>query len=253
MDLQDTKKRIEEAYKLLAKESTSLEKFESIRTLIKGLNPRLDALLENTSKALSNIEKLKKGDIIVLSAESLPENSPEEKKRKQTIIFLINSWRQLQSEVKRISLELEHMKGNNENNAAIPVDKIASAGRITSVAKGPFGIITLGALIIVGASFFFAGKSNNTPIQQSKTEVLPAHTTPSTVSKIQVIIFNGKKLPVKELHTDSGPECTSLGTEAPHYHALRNSIVKAIDGTMVEDPGGCGFGKVKETEIVDVE
>jgi len=253
MDTQDVKKRIEEAYKLLAHETTSREKFESIRTLIKGLNPKLDMLLNSASKALSDYEKLHKGDIIVLSAESLPENSPEEKKKKQTLIFLINSWRQLESEVKRLSLEFEHLTGSNENNAVTSTDKIAGAGRIVAFAKGPFGIITLVALIIVGGSFFFAGKSNNIPIQQSKTEVLPAQTTPRTASKIQVIIFNRKKLPVKELHISFGPECMGLRTEADHYHALHNGIVRALDGTFVEDPGGCGFGKVKETEIVEVE
>lgn len=240
MDSQDVKKRIEEAYKLLAHETTSREKFESIRTLIKGLSPKIDMLLESTSRALSNIKKLQKGDIIVLSAESLPQNSPEEKKRKQVLIFLINSWRQLEGEVKRISLEFENFKSDNTSSE----DKITSAGRMASSIKGPFGLITIGAIIVVGMSIFFV---------KNNTEVLPLQTTPRAATKIQVIIFNGKKLPLTELHIGQGPECMSLRTEVDHYHALRSDTVKALDGTFVEDPGGCGFGKVEETEIVEVE
>jgi len=249
MNPKDTKKRIEEAYKLLAHETTSREKFESIRTLIKGLSPKIDMLLESTSKALSNIQKLQKGDIIVLSAESLPENSPEEKKRKQVLIFLINSWRQLEAEVKRMSLEFENFKSDNTSSE----DKITSVGRMASSIKGPFGLITIGAIIVVGISIFFVKNSNNELIKQNNTDVLPAQTTPRAATKIQVIIFNGKKLPLTELHIGRGPECMNSITEVDHYHALRSDTVKALDGTFVEDPGGCGFGKVEETEIVEIE
>jgi hypothetical protein len=249
VDVQDTKKRIETAYKLLTSDTTSKEKFESIRTLIKGLNPKLDTLLKNTSKILSDIEKLQKADIVILSAEHLPENTEEEKKRKKKLLLLINSWRNLTAEVKRISLELENMKGSDGNNKTT-VAKIESIGRITAFAKGPFGLITLGAIIVVGVSLFFAG---NNPQIQTKTEVLPAQRTPNTTSKIQVIIFNGKKLPLKDLHTSIGPECISLRIETSHYHALNNGFVKSLDGETVKDPGGCGFGKVNETEIIEVE
>ena len=251
MDLKDTKIRIETAYKLLTSETTSKEKFESIRTLIKGLNPRLDTLLDNTSKVLSDIQKLQKGDIIILTAGQLPENTEEEKNRKKKLLLLINSWRNLTSEVKRISLELEHMKDTDASNKTTSIEKVESVGRIAAVTKGPFGIITLIAIVIAGVSLFIAG--NNTPTIQTKTEVLPAKTTPTKASKIQVIIFNGKKLPLKDLHIGICPECMSLRTEASHYHALHNNSVTSLDGTEVQDPGACGYGKVNETKIVEVE
>lgn len=250
MDLQDTKIRIETAYKLLTDETTSKEKFESIRTLIKGLNPRLDTLLENSSKILSDFEKLQKGDIVILTAGQLPENTEEEKKRKKKLLLFINSWRQLTSEVKRISLELEYIKGDDKNNNTTSTDKVESVGRIAALTKGPFGIITLGAIIIAGVSLFLT--SNNNRSIQTRNDVLPAQTT-HTASKIQVIIFNGKKLPLKDLHIGIGIECITSGKEAEHYHALHNGIVKSLDGEIVKDPGGCGFGKLNETEIVEVE
>jgi len=247
MDTQDVKKRIEEAYKLLAQETTSLDKFESVRTLIKGLNPKLDMLLESTSKALSNIEKLKKGDIIVLSAESLPENTPEEKKRKQVLIFLINSWRQLEGEVRRMSLEFEQIKRSNENNQAAPVHNIASAGRIVGVAKGPFGIITLLAILIVGVLTFTNSKQETKEVPKKPSQVL-SETSDDNVNKIQVIIVDAKKIPLSEVKVASGSDCDS-----DHYHAVNHISVKALDGSIVPDPGSCGFGKVEETEIVEIE
>lgn len=246
MDLRDTKKRVEAAYKLLTDETTSKEKFESIRTLIKDINPKLDSLLENTSKILSDIEKFQKGDTIILSAEHLPENTEEEKERKRKLLLLINSYRELSTETKRIKAELE-------NNNSSSSDKLESAGKIIAFAKGPFGLITLVAIIIVGASIFFAGQGDNNKTIQTKTEVLPAQTTPSAKPKIQVIIFNGKKLPLKDLHVGLGAECTNFGKEAEHFHALHDNVVKSLDGELVSDPGGCGFGKVNETEIVEIE
>lgn len=252
MDAKDAKKRLEAAYKLLTEETTSRQKFESIRTLIKGLNPKIDSLLGTTSKALSDIDKFQKGDIILLSAEHLPENTEEEKEGKKKLLFFINSWRQLEGEVKRISLEFENIKGD-KGDTVDGSDKVMSVGKIISSVKGPFGLITLAGLVIAGASLFFVNNSSNLPSQQGSAEVLPAKTSPNHSKKIRVIIFDEKKLPVKELHITLGPECMSARTEAEHYHALHDGIVNALDGTAVEDPGGCGFGKVLETKILEVE
>jgi len=37
-----------------------------------------------------------------------------------------------------------------------------------------------------------------------------------------------------------------------HYHALNHQSAKAIGGSEVVDPGGCGFGKVSDTKIEDI-
>jgi hypothetical protein len=250
MDSKDARKRLETAYKLLTEETTSRQKFESIRTLIKGLNPKIDSLLDSTSRALSDVDKLQKGDFILLSSEHLPENSDQEKERKKKVLFLINTWRQLEGEVKRMKVEFENI--NNDNVSSY--DKITSSSKIISSVKGPFGLITLGALIVVaGAALFFVSNNSTEPVQPKRTEVLPAQTSQKS-EKIQVIIFNGKELPLKDLRIASGPECLIGRTQADHYHALQNGVVKALDGTLVKDldSGGCGFGKVEETEIVEV-
>ena len=50
MDPLDTKKRIFAAHKLLTEKTTSKQKLESVKALIKGINPRIDTFLENSSK-----------------------------------------------------------------------------------------------------------------------------------------------------------------------------------------------------------
>lgn len=104
MNSQEVKKRIEAAYTLLSEETTTREKFESIRTLIKGINPQLDKQLARVSGALADVEKLQKGQVIELSAEHLPDRTEEDKRRKRALILLIKSWRQLHSEVERVKM-----------------------------------------------------------------------------------------------------------------------------------------------------
>jgi hypothetical protein len=72
-------------------------------------------------------------------------------------------------------------------------------------------------------------------------------------SKIQVIDVNGKKVPLSELRTGIGPECKTSGNEVLHYHAKNGETAQATDGQKVTDPGGCGYGKVDDVKIEEVE
>src|SRR3989344_373280 len=135
MDPLDTKKRIFAAHKLLTEKTTTKEKVDSVNSLLKGINPRIDRLLENSSKAFSDFEKFHKGEIIELTAEYLPENTEEEKKKKKVILWFIRNWKSLHSEIDRVRKEFE--KGNQTSE-----QKIQSTGRIITFAKGPLGIIT---------------------------------------------------------------------------------------------------------------
>ena len=84
MDSKDIQKRFEEAFKLLTQPTTNREKFESIRKLIRGYNPKVDDALTKVSNALSDVEKLTQGEFIQLTVENLPENTEEEKKKKKS-------------------------------------------------------------------------------------------------------------------------------------------------------------------------
>ena len=132
MNSQDAKEKFLVASKLIFDETTSTEKFEEVRKLIKGINPQVDRLLESCSEAISKIEKLQKGDVIDLTAESLPEKTGEEKRRKKAILFFVKSWRDLQDEMERVRAEFEKGQGKSGK------EKVESLGRITAQTKKPF-------------------------------------------------------------------------------------------------------------------
>lgn len=239
MNPQDTKKRILAAYDLLRETSTTREKFESLRTLIKGINSKTDTLLASLSKVYSDYKKLEQGDVIDLTLENLPQETEEDKKRKKILLLFIRNWRQLKSEIERIKSELEANQQGKSSQAT-------NFANIVARAKGPFGLITIAAIVIVGISFLISSQK-----QKPELRPIPSPTVGASVAKqkIKVIDVGGKKIPLEELRTGAGPECLTLGRQALHYHALNGEKVKATDGTILNDPGGCGFGKVGETKV----
>lgn len=227
------------AYKLLSENSTTLDRFESVRDLLYGFNPKVDKILNSCSETLSKIEKLQKGEVIALTTEGLPENSEEEKRRKRTILLFIRSWKQLQSEVERVKNELE--EGNGQKSLE---QNFLSGAKIVNFAKGPFGIITILAVVLIGIFAVSSSKSQNKTIHQANLE--------ETKSKIQVINFNDKKIPLSALIIGEGSECLTKGKTVAHYHAKDHQTVGATDGSIVSDPGGCGFGKVDEVSVLEI-
>lgn len=228
IDRSSSKEKVLAAYKLLQEDSTTKEKFESITTLLKGINPKIDQALARVSKAGGDLEKIEKGEVIELTLENIPAESEEEKKRKKRLLLFIRFWKDLKSEVERVKLELE--RGNQTGKQDM--------GKITAFAKGPFGIITvLAIIIVVGTSIFLSGSSKD----QTET---PTPAKP----KIKVIEFQGKKIALTELTVGVGPECD----QEPHYHAKDHNLAKALDGTLVSDPGGCGYGKVSQVRVLEM-
>ena len=220
----DIKEKMEAAYGLLGQNVISVDAFEKVRALLKGYNPALDRKLEFCSKAFNEVQKIHAGDIAVLTAETLPEQSEEQKKRKKALLFFIETIKDLQSEIKRV-----------ENEISAKDNKAWHWGRIIKFAKGPFGLITLAALVIVAGMFV---------LHQSTTQTA-AHIRPKT--SLQVIIYQDKKLPLSQLYVGHGSDCDS-----PHYHAT-NGKVTALDGSIVLDPEGCGFGRTKDVQVVAID
>lgn len=124
--------------------TTTREKFSHVCTLLKGTHPKIDELVVHCEKALSTIGKIEQGDVIGLSADHLPENTEEEKKRKKALLLFINSWRNLKSEVARVQAELQ-----NPNNSHTGAEQASMWGRIFKSAKGPLGVITVIAVGVV--------------------------------------------------------------------------------------------------------
>jgi len=245
----DTHQKMMSTYQLLQQDVMSISTFEHIRTLLKGIHPGLDEKLEHCSDALSKLQKIQSGDVITLSAEALPEDTEENKKRKKALLFFMSSMKDLKSEIQRINTEFTHanQRGNSAGN------QIKSWGRIIGFAKGTFGIVTIAALIIIGLSVVFHKKIVYKVII-TKTVVSPVPSPIITMQKsqIQVIIFNGKQIPLTQLYIGHGPDCGDISNPDPHYHALQNGVVIALDGTVIPDPEGCGYGKVKDVQVVQV-
>ncbi|MBI4096804.1 MAG: hypothetical protein HY428_00100 [Candidatus Levybacteria bacterium] len=233
MDRKDVQSRTRAAYKLLLEETTTREKFESIRTLIKGINPQVDKALTQTSQAFADYEKLHKGEIIELTVEKLPEVTEEEKKRKKALLFLLRSWKQLQSEVERVQSEFGKGKESGDKTQDM-------FSRVLRGAKGPLGIVTISALVIAGALTVFSQKTS----QQESPKPATTEEKPS----IRAIEFKGKYIPLSELEARSGSDCDS-----EHYHAKNHTSVIATDKTIIPDPGACAYGKVTDVKVVEIE
>lgn len=220
--LDEDKRRLLAAAKILDEETTSRDKLEAVRKLIMGINPALDKILTQASKAWRLVEQVHKGKVIDVVTENLPERSAEEKKRKRGLLLFIKWWRQLKGEVKRVQKEMQNPSG------------AGSGLRILAKAKGPVGVITLVALGIVAV--IWVTKQSPTPKVETQKQT------------IKVIVVDGKQIPITEAETASGPEC-----DGEHYHAKDRVAVRAVDGTLVTDPGRCGLGKVSEIRVEEIE
>lgn len=213
------KERILAAGELLSTTEISVAKFEAVRKLITGVNPKIDRILEQASKNLSKIRNFQEGNVISLSFEELPEETEEQKKRKKFIILFLKNWQDLKSEVELVNGEF----GQNQPT---------NFGRVFAKLRGPFGLVTLAAVVIVVGSQFL-----NKPAVVTLQKI-----------KVKVIVFGGKNIPLENVYVGTGTDCDS-----PHYHAKDHVSVIALDDTKVFDPGGCGFGKVKDTAILEVD
>lgn len=220
----EMRKRMRAAYILLQGQEISISTFEQVRILIKGLHPGVDKKLTICSKALSTLQKIKEGDVILLSAETLPEKTENQKKQKKALLLFISAFRDLRSEVHRV--EKEFAKAGDELTTRWEHVMIA--------AKGSFGIVTIAAVIIVSVALLQNRPSQDAVMQKAS---------------VKVIEYQGKQIPLSELRVGKGPECD----EESHYHAHNNISIKTLDGTIITDPGDCGFGKVANIRIVEVK
>lgn len=187
LDPKTNKEKIDAALQLLLDETTTAAKFEKIRTLIKGINPQIDKSLEICSKGIKTLKRLQAGDLIELTAVGLPEGTPQQKKRKKALLFLITSWKGLKSEVARVQKLLgqpgAHGKMTSQEN-------LATFGKLAATSKGPFGLITALAVVIVGAGAVLAYLNstivNITIKNQGCTTIIPLVKLPVSIPGIKL-------------------------------------------------------------------
>ena len=147
IDAEQTRKRLIAAHTLLLEPSTTHEKFISVRTLLEGINPKIDEALAGCDKLFSTFGKIESGDIVGLSADHLPENTEEQKRRKKYLLLFLANWNHLKKEVERVQAELAAAK-----ETSAPQEKASHWSRIFRLAKGPFGLVTAIAVVAVVAA-----------------------------------------------------------------------------------------------------
>lgn len=196
MNEKELLKKIRSLEDLLSSSSTTSEKFDSVRTFAKGIDKRIDKQTEKISTLLKGVEQLQEKKIIELSVESLPEKTKKQKRRKKALLLLLSRWKLLEQEVRRVKTEIVNIQ-----TAQTKADKLASGSKIVAFAKGPFGIITLIAAVIVGGLLYLNSKSVEVIIKNEGCRtIMPA------ISKN--INLPGLKLPTNPI--PSGGQSTAV-------------------------------------------
>lgn len=142
MKYTELSQKFEAAQKILSETTTTPEKIRTLGNLLKGIHPKIDAAYKEINKTLSTLEKIDKSQVIELTAEALPETTPEEKRRKKALLLLLRWWNELKNEVSRVEKEMRTQEGKINL-------KTTNYGNILSLAKGPLGVITLIAVGVV--------------------------------------------------------------------------------------------------------
>lgn len=181
------KEKIDAALQLLLEETTTFTKFEKIRILIKGINPQIDKTLSTCSDVVKKIKKIQKGEIIELSLGALPENTEEQKKRKKYLLLFLFSWKDLRGEVAKVQKLYQQQSSDGKMTAQ---EHLASASKLTATAKGPFGLITALAVVIVGTGAAFAYLNstavNITIKNQGCSPIIPVVKLPVSIPGIKL-------------------------------------------------------------------
>lgn len=143
------REKIRAALGLLMEKTTTLSKFEKIRTLISGVNPKIDKALSEISSIIKSLQKIENVEVIDLTLEALPEKTDKDKKRKKLLLLLLSSWKNLRSEVERVQSLYEKAGSDKEISAS---EHASILGKSFALAKGPLGLVTVAAVVIVGVA-----------------------------------------------------------------------------------------------------
>lgn len=194
------REKIDAAIELLMGETTTVAKFEKIRTLVKGINPKIDTTLESCSKVIKKLKKISKAEVIELTTEALPEDTKEQKERKKVLLLLIGLWKDLRSEIKRI--KDIHQSSHTSDKPSFNT-QVTAFGKVIALAKGPFGLITGAAIVIVGAGIILNNLNVTTDIIIKNQGCAPI----SPVAKLPISI-PGIKLPKEIIPNGSSGQAT---------------------------------------------
>lgn len=209
--------QLESAYELLAEDVTTAEKIEKIKTLISGINPKLDRELDKMMAAYNHLKAAADTNIVHLVGHTLPENTKVQKKHKKALLLFLASWRSLKSEVERVN-------GYYED-----VSQTSSVGHHTGVAvksvlfaKGAFGVITGLAILAVGAYILYQKAFTEITIEN---EGCPPIAVPGKLP----ISIPGLRLPEESI-TEDKPGTAALPSVTVSVHESSRVLTATVIG-----------------------
>src|SRR3989338_6272983 len=118
MEMLSNRKKIDAAIIILENPRIDKSSFDAVRILIQGINPRIDSVLSECSRHLATLIKLQKGELVILAGENLPNDTPERKKRKKTLLVFLGFWKQLKGEVIRVQKEMDNYKSQGNTTSS---------------------------------------------------------------------------------------------------------------------------------------
>ena len=145
VDYRDVERRIKAAQALLSESTTSLEKLRSIKTILAGINPRIDNALTECDKQLLTIERGAEGEVVDLAVDALPEDTDERKNKKKALLLFLKYWNGLKDEVARVQAEMDANQSGSQDTTSMWT-------KIAAGAKGPIAIVTIAAVAVAGAA-----------------------------------------------------------------------------------------------------
>lgn len=163
MDLRETRKRLIAAHEILESSTVGRKEFEALRRLLAGINADVDRRLESVSKAWRKVDQVKKGEVVDLSAEALPEQTEEERKRKKALLLFLRRWRGLRGVVKKVQAEIER---GEQGKTRAPKEQVKGLGKSLFLAKSAFAALGALAVAIVGSYFYVRSQQRSVPSSQ---------------------------------------------------------------------------------------
>lgn len=207
--------QLEAAYTLMEGDTTTIEKFEKIKTLLLGINPTLDKKLTAAGTSLNHLQAALNSDIIHITGHALPELTPADKKRKKLLALFITSWKSLKSEISRV-------QGYYDNIQTGEGSTVASMAKTGLFAKGPLGLITMAAIVIVGVGLFLR---QSTTVVSIENRGCPPLVVPAKLP----FSIPGFKLPQEPI-ASGAPVMVTLPKLAVDIRATSSSISATILG-----------------------
>ena len=162
------------ATELLCEDSTTLVKVEKALSLVKGISPKAEKYLSSSIKIIAKINKISEGAVVELSAQNLPEQTKTQKHRKKLILLLITNLKDFKSEIGRLQ--------------ALQTTSAVSTTKILATLKGPLGLVTVAAAVVVVGAKLIDTKTTSITISNFGCRPIPPLTEKS-------ISLPGLKLP----------------------------------------------------------